>query len=280
MKKVSFILTICALFCAVTLGTAQINTPQASPNASFTQKFGLTEVKMEYSRPGMKGRTIFGGIVPFGELWRTGANGATKFTTTDSITFGGKGLSKGTYVLLTKPGQSEWEIILNKNPDVSVFNYKPEDNVLSVKVPVTGLPFSVESFTMLTNNLTSSTCDLQILWENTMVSIPMTNDVDGKVMAQIKQKLEGPTDGEYAAMANYYLDNGKDAKQALGFMDKALTMGGDKFWLLRSKSLIQAKLGDKAGAIASAKKSLALATAEKNPDYIKMNEKSIAEWSK
>ncbi len=280
MKKVSFILTICALFCAVTFGTAQINTPQPSPSASFTQKFGLTEIKMEYSRPSIKGRSIFGGIVPYGELWRTGANSATKFTTSDSITFGGKGLAAGTYVLLTKPGQGEWEIILNKNPDVSVFNYKPEDNILSVKVPATGLPFSIESFTMLASNVTTNTCDLQILWENTMVMIPMTNDVDGKVMAQIKQKLAGPTDGEYAAMANYYLDNGKDPKQALEFMNKALIMGGDKFWLLRGKSLIQAKLGDKAGAIATAKKSLELSKTAKNQDYIRMNEKSIAEWGK
>ena len=280
MRKVSFILTVCLMVGAITCGTAQINTPQASPGASFTQKFGLTEIKMEYSRPGIKGRTIFGGVVPYGELWRTGANGATKFTTSDSITFGGKGLAKGTYVLLTKPGQSEWEIILNKNPDVSVFNYKPEDNILSVKVPVTGLPFSIESFTMLASNITTNSCELQILWENTMVSIPMTNDVDSKVMAQIKQKLAGPTDGDYAAMSNYYFDNGKDPKQALEYMNKALAMGGDKFFLLRNKSLIQAKLGDKAGAIETAKKSLELSKTAKNADYIRMNEASIKEWSK
>ena len=280
MRKVSFILTVFIMFCTITFSSAQINTPQPSPNASFTQKFGLTEIKVEYSRPGVKGRTIFGGVVPYGELWRTGANGATKFTTTDSITFGGKGLAKGTYVLLTKPGQNEWEIIFNKNPDVSVFNYKPEDNVLSVKVPVIGLPFSVESFAMITNNITNNSCDLQMLWENTMVSVPMTNDVDGKVMAQIKQKLEGPTAGEYGSMASYYLDNGKDPKQALDFMNKSLAMGGERFFTLRTKSLIQAKLGDKAGAIATAKKSLEMAKTEKNADYVRMNEKSIAEWSK
>ena len=280
MKKFSFVLSVFILFCAVTLTSAQITTPQASPNASFTQKFGLTEIKMEYSRPGVKGRTIFGDLIPFGELWRTGANQATKFTTTDSITFGGKGLAKGTYVLLTKPGQNEWEIILNKNPDVSVFNYKPEDNILSVKVPSTTLPFSVESFTMLANNMTNNTCDLQILWENTMVSIPLKNDVDSKVMAQMKQKLDGPTAGDYAAMANYYFDNGKDSKQALDYINKSLAMGGDKYYLLRTKSLIQAKSGDKAGALATAKKSLELAKTEKNPDYVRMNEKSIAEWSK
>ena len=259
---------------------AQITTPQPSPGASFTQNVGLTEIKVEYSRPSMKGRKIFGGVVPFGELYRLGANSATKFTTTDSITIAGKGLAKGTYVMMAKPGASEWEIIFNKNPAVSVFNYKPEDDVLSVKVPSQQLPFAIESFTIMVGDITNTTASLDILWENTIVRVPFTNDVDSKVMAQIKQKLDGPTQGDYYAMSTYYFEAGKDSKQALEFVDKALAKGEPRFWMLRHRSLVQAKIGDKKGAIESAKKSLALAQAAKNNDYIRMNEASIKEWSK
>ena len=259
---------------------AQITTPQPSPGASFTQNVGLTEIKVEYSRPSMKGRKIFGGVVPFGELYRLGANSATKFTTTDSITIAGKGLAKGTYVMMAKPGASEWEIIFNKNPAVSVFNYKPEDDVLSVKVPSQQLPFAIESFTIMVGDITNTTASLDILWENTIVRVPFTNDVDSKVMAQIKQKLDGPTQNDYYAMSTYYFETGKDLKQALDFNNKALEKGEPRFWMLRHKSLIQAKMGDKKSAIASAQKSLALAKEAKNNDYIRMNEASIKEWSK
>ena len=259
---------------------AQITTPQPSPGASFTQNVGLTEIKVEYSRPSMKGRKIFGGVVPFGELYRLGANSATKFTTTDSITIAGKGLAKGTYVMMAKPGASEWEIIFNKNPAVSVFNYKPEDDVLSVKVPSQQLPFAIESFTIMVGDITNTTASLDILWENTIVRVPFTNDVDSKVMAQIKQKLDGPTQNDYYAMSTYYFETGKDLKQALDFNNKALEKGEPRFWMLRHKSLIQAKMGDKKGAIASAQKSLALAKEAKNNDYVRMNEASIKEWSK
>ncbi|MBL7817445.1 MAG: DUF2911 domain-containing protein [Saprospiraceae bacterium] len=259
---------------------AQITTPQPSPSGSFTQSVGLTEIKVEYSRPAAKGRKIFGGVVPFDAVWRLGANSPTKFTTTDSITVAGKGLAKGTYVLMAKPGASEWEIIFNKNPTASAFGFKEEDNVVKVKVPTQNLPFNVESFSMMIGDITGTGASLDIMWENTLVRVPFTNDVDSKVMAQIKQKLAGPTQNDYYAMSTYYFETGKDLKQALEFCDKALNPNETRFWMLRHKSLIQAKMGDKKGAIATAQKSLEAAKEAKNNDYIRMNEASIKEWSK
>ncbi len=280
MKKFLTPLSIGAFLLLSFTSQAQLETPAPSPASTVTSKVGMTEIKIEYSRPAMKGRKIFGGdVVPFGELWRTGANSATKVTTTDSITIMGKGLAKGTYVLMTKPGKDSWEIIFNKNPAVSVFGYKPEDDVLKVNVKTINNPLTVESFTMGVSNITNTSADIEIAWENTVVRIPFTNDVDSKVMAQIKQKMDGPSQNDYFAMSQYYFDSGKDAKQALEFVDKAIAKG-ERFWMLRHKSLVQAKLGDKKGAIESAKRSLALAQEAKNNDYIRMNEKSIAEWSK
>ncbi len=280
MKKFFTALSVSACLLLSSTTQAQIETPAPSPGSTVTQKVGMTEIKIEYSRPSMKGRKIFGGdVVPFGDLWRTGANSATKITTTDSITIMGKGLAKGSYVLLTKPGKDSWEIIFNKNPAVSVFSYKPEDDVLKVMVKPINNPLTVESFTMGVSNITNTSADIEIAWENTVVRVPFTNDVDSKVMAQIKQKLEGPTGGDYFAMSQYYFETGKDLKQALDFVNKAIDKG-ERFWILRHKSLVQAKLGDKAGAIATAKRSLELAKEAKNNDYIRMNEKSIAEWSK
>jgi Protein of unknown function (DUF2911) len=282
MKKLFAPLSIVAMLAFVTVSNAQIDMPQPSPGASLTQKVGLTEIKIEYSRPSMKGRKIMGEIVPFGDIWRTGANSPTKFTTSDSITIGGKGLAKGSYVVLTRPGKDSWEIIFNKNPAASAFNYTPEiqkDDVVKVMGKPMTLPMSIENFTMGIGNITANSANIEMMWENTYVSVPFTNDVDGKVMAQIKSKLDGPSQGEYFAMSQYYFDNNKGNAEALDFANKAIAKG-ERFWMLRHKSLVQAKMGDKAGAIATAKRSLELAKNEKNMDYVRMNEKSIAEWTK
>ena len=280
MKKFLTPLSIAALVALSFTTNAQITTPQPSPGASFTQNVGMAEIKVEYSRPSKKGRKVFGGLVPFGDVYRLGANSATRFTTSDSITIGGKGLPKGTYVLMAKPGVSEWEIMFNKNLSASAPNFKAEDVVATVKASTQELPFAVETFTMMIGDVTNTSASFDILWDNTIVRIPFTNDVDSKVMAQIKQKLDGPTQNDYYAMSTYYFEAGKDPKQALEFVDKALAKGEPRFWMLRHKSLVQAKIGDKKGAIESAKKSLALAQEAKNNDYIRMNEASIKEWAK
>jgi Protein of unknown function (DUF2911) len=281
MKNVFRPLSIAVAMMLTLVANAQLQTPAPSTTASIKQPIGLCDVTLDYSRPSSKGRKVMGDLVPFGELWRLGANQATKITTTDSLTVAGKGLPKGTWVVLSRPGKDEWEIIFNKNANASVFNRAEtsKDDYMSVKVRPTTINMNVETFTMGFANVTSGSSDLQIMWENTLVSVPMVNDFDKKVMSQIKAKLDGPSQGDYSAMASYYLDNGKDMKEALTFINKALDKG-ERFWMVRTKSLILAKLGDKAGAIAAAKRSMELAKEASNMDYVRMNEKSIAEWSK
>lgn len=258
---------------------AQITTPVESPSASFTQKFGLTEIKMDYSRPSVKGRKIFGNVVIFDKIWRIGANGSTKFTTTDSITVAGKGLSKGTYIMLAIPTKDEWTIIFNKNLDVSYENYKPEFNVLEVKIKPEKTPNLVETFAIQTTNVTKTTCNLELIWENTLVRIPLANEVNAKIMAEIKQKLGGPTKADYQTIAGYYYENNIDLKSALEYIDKGIAQG-EGYGNLRMKALILGKMGDKKGAIEWAEKSLVRAKMFNNADYIRMNEESIAEWKK
>ncbi len=277
MKKGFFFLLIAL---STLRASAQINMPQPSPGATCIQKVGLTEIKFDYSRPAMKGRKIFGDLVPVGELWRLGANGATKFTTLDSLTIEGKGLAKGTYVVLARPFKDQWEVIFNKNPDVSVFNYKPEDDVLKIIAKASSTADVTENFEITTDNITSNACNIVFKWENTKATFKVVNDIDTKIKAQIKAKLDGPSGDDYNAMSRYYFENDRDLSKALEYADLGIAKAGEKFWTLRQKSLIQAKLGDKKSAIATAKRSLELATQEKNPDYVRMNEKSIAEWSK
>jgi hypothetical protein len=259
--------------------TAQITMPQPSPAATITQNVGLAEIKVEYSRPSAKGRKIVGNVVPFGAEWRTGANAATKFTTSDSLTFMGKGLPKGTYILTTRPGADAWEFIFNKNLSSSASNPKPADEVLRVSVKPQTLPFMVETFTISIGNISSSGATLDIMWENTYVSLPFSNYYEEKVMKQIQQKLDGPTQNEYFSMSQFYFETGRSLADALRFVDKAIEKG-EMFWILRHKSLVQAKMGDKKGAIATAQRSLELAKAANNQDYVRMNEQSIQEWSK
>ncbi len=258
---------------------AQIDLPAPSPGASFTQKFGLTEIKMEYSRPSVNGRVIFGNLLPFDSLWRTGANEPTTFTTKEAITVNGKALPKGTYIILSKPGRTSWEILFNKNPAVSYTNYKPEDDVIRISVPVTKTNEKIESFTIRAADIKTNTCSLVFEWDNSSVKLQLENDVRTKVMNQIKQKLAGPTQADYNAMAKYYFDNNENLNDALTYISKAVSMG-ETMANLRLQSQILAKSGDKKQAIIAAKKSLEKAVAANNADYIKMNKESIAGWEK
>jgi hypothetical protein len=276
MKK---IICLFVFITNIVIAKAQIDVPVPSPASTVIQKFGLTEIKLEYSRPSVNGRKIFGNVVPFDSIWRTGANDPTTFTTKDSLTINGKGLAKGTYIILTRPGKTTWEIIFNKNPLVSYTNYKPQDDVLRISVPVNKTDNSVETFLISTTDIKSNSCNLVFEWENSIVKLQLVNDVHTKVMNQIKQKLAGLTQSEYTTMARFYFENGEDINQALTFINKAVEMG-EGYGNLRLKSLILAKSGDKKQAVVTAKKSLERAIASNNQDYIRMNKESIAEWEK
>lgn len=279
----SLFLSVFTLLATCTIGFSQIKTPAPSPSASFKQEVGLISMEVEYSRPSKKGRVVFGDLVPYGEMWRTGANASTKVTFSDKVSVGGKDLDKGTYALYTIPGQKEWTIIFYSNtsywgtPDDK--DFKEEEVAARFNVPVyTMANESVETFTIGTDNIKNDGADLFILWESTYVSIPIKVDTDSKVQAAIKSTMAGPKAGDYYAAARYYYEQKKDFKQALEWVDKSLEMGGDKFWILRLKANIQSELGMYKDAIATATKSTELAKADGNSDYPRMNDKSIAEW--
>ncbi|QLE02322.1 DUF2911 domain-containing protein [Galbibacter sp. BG1] len=278
MKKL--IVLACALLGGFALN-AQVVTPQPSPTSKLEQKVGLTDVTVAYSRPSMRGRAVFGDLVPYGALWRTGANQNTIVTFSDDVKIGGKELKKGSYALFTKPGKDNWEVMFYT--DTNNWGTPQEWDESKVALKTTAktfkLPFEVETFTIDVDNLTNNGASLGIVWENTYVEIPFEVPTQEKAMASIEKVMGGPQGGDYYAAAVYYLQEGKNLDQAQEWIDKAIaTQKEAPFWMLRQKSLILAAKGDKKGAIETAKQSLAAAEKAGNKDYVKLNQDSLAEW--
>lgn len=283
MKKIIFILAVIVANFTI---EAQVKTPQPSPKSTLNQVVGLTDVTVEYSRPSAKGRIIFGDLVPFGKLWRTGANANSTVSFSDDVVIGGKTLKKGKYAIFTIPKADVWEVDFYTTTDNWGIPENWDENKVAVSVMVDPIALSnnVDSFTIGVNNLTNDSATLDISWEKTMVSVKFEVPTQKTAMASIEKVLAGPTAGDYFSSAQYFLNSNGDLNKALEYINKSISMtkpGNDvPFWYYRQKSLIQAKLGDKAGAIETAKLSLAGATKEKNDDYVKMNNDSIKEWSK
>ncbi|MDA0355961.1 MAG: DUF2911 domain-containing protein [Bacteroidetes bacterium] len=280
MKKLLFI------FCAILTSSnmsAQIVAPQPSPSSTVNQVVGLSNVTLAYSRPAMRGRNIFGGLVPFGEVWRTGANQNSTFTSDTSFTVGGQELAAGTYAVFTKPSSSAWEVYFYTKTDNWGAPKELDSNLVaaSLKVEPSALQDPVESFYMGIENMTNDGADLVIEWENTRVAVAFEVPTDAAVMASINKVLSAaPTLNDYYSAAVYYLNAGKDLDQAVTWVDKAIDMSGDdqKFYMLRQQSLIHMANGDKKGAIKAAKLSLEKSKEAGNMDYVRMNEASLKEW--
>ena len=251
----------------------QLKTPQPSSTQTLKQEFGLGSIELSYSRPNMKGRKIFGDLVPFDKVWRTGANNATTLTFTDEVTIGGTKVPAGKYGLLTIPSANEWTVIISKQTDVtSPSAYKQEMDVVRVKTKPMTLPFSFETFGISFENIKDNSCDLMMAWDKTLVSLPITTDVDGKVMKQIETIMKGDSRPYFAAAA-YYANNGKDLNQAIVWYDKAIEQNPKAFWVYYQKASALAKLGKKAEAMTTSAKSMELAKEAKNDDYVSLNEK-------
>lgn len=271
MKKLTFVLLLSVLGFQ---GHAQgIKTPAPSPAQTIKQDFGLSAVEVNYSRPAAKGRKIFGDIVPFGKLWRTGANSPTKITFGEDVKIAGKDLKAGSYQLMSIPAQGSWEILFNKGKD-GVFNYHPEEDVLKVTVPSQVAPATTENFTIQFANISANKMDLVMAWENTRVSVPIEVDIDAKIMSSIDRAMNIDSKPYFEA-ASYYFETGRDLNKALDWVNKATAANPAAYWQFHLKAKIQAKLGDKVGAKATALKSIELAKAGKNDDYVALNEKLI-----
>ncbi|RTY95040.1 DUF2911 domain-containing protein [Flavobacterium sp. GT3R68] len=280
MKKIIFALTF---FMATYVSEAQVKTPQASPKAVVNQTVGLTEVEIVYSRPSARGRAIFGDLVPFGKVWRTGANENTTISFSEDVIIAGKSLKKGKYALYTIPKADNWEIIFYSKADNwgTPETWNESDVALRTTAKAEMLNRNFETFTINVNNVDNNFAHLEFIWERTIVAVKFEVPTQKTAIASIEKALAGPTANDYFASSQYFFQSNGDMNKALTYVNKALEMSKDKpFWYNRLKSLIQAKLGDKKGAVETAKLSLAAAKEAKNADYIKMNEDSISEWSK
>jgi hypothetical protein len=298
MKKSNFkILSIAILALAISLTSCnknkvvieietttelKISTPQPSPLGKISQRVGLTDIDIAYSRPGVKGRTIFGELVAFGKIWRTGANSNTKITFSSDVMMDGQTLKAGSYGLYSIPNKDTWEIIFYSEADKNGVPRDWDDNKIAAKttVKVGSMPMNIETFTIAFNDVTSTSTIIGLLWEKTYVGIKIEVPTDQMVSATIDAVMAAsPKAGDYYNAAIYYSQQDKDLKKANEWMEKAMSMiEKPGFWQLRQQSLIYAKIGETEKAIATAKKSLEGAKAAKNEAYIKMNSESLKEW--
>jgi hypothetical protein len=279
MKKIMTVLAVVAAFSI----NAQVKTPAPSPTAKVTQVVGLTDVEVIYSRPSMKGRTIFGDLVPFGKVWRAGANANSTISFSEDVTIDGKTLKKGKYALFVTPKAESWDVFFYSTTDNWGVPENWNDANVAVKTTVKTetLNRPVESWTIGVNGLDNNYGMLEFSWEKTLAAVKFEVPTAKTALASIEKALNGPGASDYFSAAQYYYQSNGDMNKALTFINKALELNKDKpFWYSRQKSLIQAKLGDKKGAIETAQISLASAEKANNADYIKMNKESIAEWSK
>jgi hypothetical protein len=283
MKKI--IVALALMIASITI-EAQVKTPQPSPKSTLTQVVGLTDVSVDYSRPSAKGRKIFGDLVPFDKVWRTGANANTIISFSEDVVIGGATLKKGKYALYTKPKADAWEVYFYSDTD-NWGNPETWDDAkvaLKTTAKTEALNRNVETFTISFNNLDNNFAHLELAWEKTVVAVKIEVPTQKTAMASIEKTLGGPVAGDYFSSAQYFFQANGDMNKSLEYVNKAIGMtkaGADvPFWYQRLKSLVQAKLSDKKGAIETAKLSLAGATKAKNDDYVKMNSDSIKEWSK
>lgn len=284
MKVITNLLVTMVLSILVCSVQAQIVVPSASPTAKLEQEVGLTKITVEYSRPSLKDRVVLGtatekSIEKYGQAWRTGANTATKFTFSDDVKIAGQDLKKGAYSILTIPEAKTWTIKFFTYESGSWTAYLEKTPVLETKVDVQNTGRAVETFTIDINNINMASATIDLLWGNFLVSIPMTVEVDTHVSKAIETTLAGPSQNDYYQAASYFHDAGKDLSQALVWIKQA-NAKEPKFWMVRKEALILADMGNYQAAIKAATQSKELAQAAKYEPYIRMNEESIAEWTK
>jgi hypothetical protein len=276
------VLVLGSLLFAAGLGAQapQITFPAASPESTLKQRVGLTDIEVVYSRPGVKGRKIFGGLEPFGSVWRTGANTATKVVFSTPVKFGGQNVAAGIYALYSIPDPKEWTVILSKVPgEWGAYNYNPANDAVRVKAKPATLDEAVETFTIEIGDIKTESATFSLNWEKTRVPVKIEVDTVRQVVSQIETVMKSGAQlpaGTYFSAAMFYHDNGLDLKQARAWVEEATK--GDKapFYMLHGKAKILAKLGDKAGATAAARQSIAAAEGPTKAEYTRLNEALIA----
>lgn len=259
----------------------QLKTPAPSPTQTLKQNFALGDITIEYSRPSVKSRVVFGDLVPFDKLWRTGANASTKITFSDKVKLEGKDVPAGTYSLYTIPGKTDWTIIINKNTTLwGSDGYKQDEDIVRFKVKSNTMADKVETFTINVADVTTSTANIEFTWEKTRVAFNVASNIDSVMMKNIETALSPADKRPYYQAANYYYENGKDLTKALEWDNKAIEQNPKAFYMVHLKAKILMKQKNYKDAIAAAEQSIALAKDAKNDDYVKLNEKLIEEAKK
>lgn len=277
MKKITLSLLLAAAF-AVPAEAQGLKLPAMSPTQKLTQDFSLSNIEITYSRPSVRGRKVFGELVPFGKVWRTGANAATIIRFGEDVTFGGKDLKAGEYELFTIPGKDNWEVVLNRGKgDWGAYTMDDAKEVLRIQVKPEALAQNIETFTIQVGNMNLSACTIDLMWEKTRVSIPVKANNQDRILADIDKAINKPSIPYYQA-ASYYYETGQDLNQAMDWVNKALEQNPKAYYMWHTKAKIAAKMGDKQTAREAAQKSMEAAKGTSAEDeYRRNNEKLLAE---
>jgi hypothetical protein len=284
MKKLIALLALGAVFFTSDLlaqEAKKIEFPQPSPSASVKERVGVTNVSVDYSRPSMRERKIFGGLVPYDNVWRTGANAATKITFSTDVKVGGAAVPAGSYALFTIPGQSEWTVILSKVVDDQwgSYAYNQKDDLARIKVKSVAMAEPLETMSISVQDIHAGKANLVIAWEKTKVPVEIDTDVVGKVKPQIEAAMAGSGEKPYFAAAMFYYENDLDMKLAKEWIEAAAKKQPDAVWIVYRKGLILKKAGDKAGALAAAQQARELASkadGELKAEYTRLSDDLIA----
>nr|WP_299345197.1 DUF2911 domain-containing protein [Allomuricauda sp.] len=268
---------------------SQINHPKASPFSIIEQEVGLSKIKVEYSRPAVRGRHVFGpqldgqkGLVPYGRIWRVGANESTKISVSTAMEVMGNHLPKGTYALYAFPEEDIWEIAFHTNIKHwgdGRKNYDVEEDLFRIEVKPEKIPYHQENFLIAFDSITHNSTQMQLVWANTKATIPFKIDTHAQMELEIANQIKSnPTAQTYYEAARYLQEQGRDYPRALEYLNKALAIGGDTYYFHRVKSLVEAALGDYKNAVISAQKSLELANEQDKDEFVLMNQKNIKLW--
>ncbi|WP_184544256.1 DUF2911 domain-containing protein [Mucilaginibacter sp. FT3.2] len=277
MKKTYLLVATMLLACLSYKSYAQVpRIPEASSTQTLIQDFGLGKITVTYSRPNVKDRKIFGGIIPWGQVWRTGANAATTITFTEKVLIEGNSVPAGTYSLFSIPEKNEWTIILNKVvKQWGAYSYKQSEDFLRFNIKPTRVSEKRETFTMAFANSTTKSSDLYLVWDRTAAKIHLETDDDAKITANIDELMKGDRRPYYFNAIQYYYENNKDVDKALGWVYEAEKIDAKGPWFKLWESRLLLRKGDKAGAIAAAEAGIALAKSSKDDEYERLNKEAL-----
>ncbi|MBU6453248.1 MAG: DUF2911 domain-containing protein [Cyanobacteria bacterium REEB67] len=253
--------------------TKKVEFPAASPACSIKQHVGLTDISIDYSRPSVKGRQIFGDVVPYDKVWRTGANQATKLVFSTPVKLNGTEIPAGTYALMTIPGKDQWTIIINKGSEQwGAYKYDQKADVARFKVTPVQIDRPIDTFTIEFNEIRDDSSLINLAWDKTVVPIKLEVSYVDKLLSEIKDVMASDAkEKPYFQSALFYFNHGQDLEQAKKWVDAAL-VERDAFYIAYLKAQILAKLGDKPGALAASKHSTELAEKANDPAYVRLNQ--------